>query len=87
MEFTERIWATLEGGTPDKVPYAPYDNLVPRGSFERTLRNLGMGLLARRSGVWSETPNVPSLTKFTATVIAFDATSNRQPTGRVTVPD
>ncbi|HEX9017166.1 MAG TPA: hypothetical protein VF960_14345 [Chloroflexota bacterium] len=58
MEFLERIWATLEGGTPDMVPYAPYDNLVPRGSFERSLRNLGMGLCARRSGIWSESPNV-----------------------------
>lgn len=58
MEFLERIWATLEGGEPDRVPYAPYDNLVPRGSFERKLRNLGMGLCARRSGIWSESPNV-----------------------------
>ena len=58
MEFLERIWATLEGGEPDRVPYAPYENLVPRGSFERKLRNLGMGLCARRSGIWSESPNV-----------------------------
>ena len=58
MEFLERIWAVLRGGEPDKVPYAPYDNLVPRGRFERQLRNLGMGLCARRSAIWSETPNV-----------------------------
>ena len=58
MTFRESIDAVLHGDKPDRVPYAPYDNLVPRGSFERELRNRGMGLCLRRSGVWSETPDV-----------------------------
>lgn len=58
MDFRERVNAILQGGEPDCVPYAPYDNLVPRGDFERELRNRGMGLCLRRSGIWSETPNV-----------------------------
>lgn len=58
MTFLERISAVLHGERPDRVPYAPYDNLVPRGDFERELRNRGMGLCLRRSGVWSEMPDV-----------------------------
>ncbi len=55
MTFKERIQAVLRGGQPDRVPYAPYDNLVPRGDFERELRNRGLGLCLRRPGIWSET--------------------------------
>ncbi len=58
MNFLERINAVLHGERPDRVPYAPYDVLVPRGDFERELRNRGMGLCLRRSGIWSETPDV-----------------------------
>ena len=58
MTFRERIEAVLHGGEPDRVPYAPYDNVVPRGDFERELRNRGMGLCLRRRGIWSETPGV-----------------------------
>jgi len=58
MTFRGSIEAVLRGGDPDQVPYAPYDNLVPRGDFERELRNRGMGLCLRRSGIWSESPNV-----------------------------
>jgi hypothetical protein len=58
LEFLERINAVLYGGDPDRVPYAPYDNLVPRGDFERELRNRGMGLCLRRDGIWSETTDV-----------------------------
>lgn len=58
MTFAERIWAVLRGEGPDRAPFAPYDNLVPRGDFERELRNRGMGLCLRRSSIWSETPNV-----------------------------
>jgi hypothetical protein len=58
MTFQERIEAVLGGGSPDRVPFAPYDNLVPRGDFERELRNRGMGLCLRRSAVWSETPGI-----------------------------
>lgn len=53
MTPTERIEAVLRGGRPDRVPFVPYDNLVPRGSFERELRDRGMGLCLRRSAISS----------------------------------
>jgi hypothetical protein len=58
MNFQERIHAILLDGTPDQVPFAPYDNLVPRGSFERELRNRGMGLCRRISTISASMPNV-----------------------------
>lgn len=58
MDFLERINAVLHHRKPDKVPFAPYDNLIPRGSFEREMRNRGMGLCARRSSIRSKTPDV-----------------------------
>ena len=58
MNFYERMQAVLHGGRPDKVPFAPYDNLVPRGAFARELENRGMGLCFRRSTIWSDSPNV-----------------------------
>ena len=58
MDFLTRINAVLHHAEPDQVPFAPYDNLVPRGDFARQLRNRGMGLCLRRSTIWAETPNV-----------------------------
>lgn len=58
MNVLERINAVLHGERPDRVPYVPYDNLVPRGDFERELRNRGMGLCLRREAIWSEMPEV-----------------------------
>jgi len=58
MNFSERINAVLHHNKPDKAPFAPYDNLIPRGVFERELRNRGMGLCCRRSSIRSETPDV-----------------------------
>jgi len=58
MNFLERITAVLHHQVPDKVPFAPYDNLIPRGDFDREMRNRGMGLCLRRSEIWSECPNV-----------------------------
>jgi len=63
MDFRTRINAVLHKGTPDKIPFTPYDNLVPRGDFERMLRNRGMGLCLRRSSIWEETPHVSVETK------------------------
>ncbi|NHV06132.1 MAG: hypothetical protein HA495_02200 [Thaumarchaeota archaeon] len=40
------------------IPFAPYDNLIPRGTFERKLRNRGMGLCHRHPLYWTETPDV-----------------------------
>ena len=58
MDFLSRINAVLHHQTPDQVPFAPYDNLVPRGDFERELRNRGMGLCLRRSTIWPEVKDV-----------------------------
>lgn len=58
MTFRERLDAVLKREAPDRVPLAPYDNLVPRGSFERELRNRGLGLLLRRGWLWAEMPHV-----------------------------
>jgi hypothetical protein len=58
LDFLSRINAVLHSGEPDRVPFAPYDNLVPRGAFERELRNRGMGLCVRVSTLWSEMPHV-----------------------------
>jgi hypothetical protein len=63
MNFRTRISAVLHHETPDQIPFAPYDNLVPRGDFERMLRNQGMGLCLRRSSIWEETPHISVETK------------------------
>ena len=58
MDFLTRINAVLHHEELDQVPFAPYDNLVPRGEFARELRNRGMGLCLRCSTVYAETPHV-----------------------------
>jgi hypothetical protein len=58
MNFLERINAILHNKIPDQVPFASYDNLMPRGSFERELRNRGMGLCTRISTIGASMPNV-----------------------------
>lgn len=58
MNFLERINAILHNEIPDRVPFAPYDNLIPRGSFERELRNRGMGFCNRISTIGASMPNV-----------------------------
>ena len=45
LSVREHIRAVLHGQNSDRVPFVPYQNLVPRGDFERELRNRGMGLL------------------------------------------
>ena len=58
MDFLTRIGVALHHQTPDRVPFAAYDNLVPRGEFARALENRGMGYCYRRSAVYAEMPNV-----------------------------
>ena len=58
MKFLERVNAALHHQKPDRIPFAPSENIVPRGDFEREMRNRGMGLYAKRATYWSETPNV-----------------------------
>lgn len=80
MDFLSRINAVLHHQAPDQTPFAPYDNLVPRGEFVRHLRNRGMGLCVRRSTIWSERPNVrvETWTEDTVAVTAY-----RTPAGDV----
>ncbi len=58
MDFLTRINSVLHHQMPDQVPFAPYDNLVPRGDVERELRNRGMGLCLRRSTIWPEIKDI-----------------------------
>lgn len=56
MTPRDRVYAVLRGEQPDRVPFAPYDVLVPRGDFEREMRNRGMALCARS---WSVAEHAP----------------------------
>jgi hypothetical protein len=58
MNFLERINAVFHGKKPDKTPVVIYERLIPRGDFEREMRNRGMGLYAKHPLYWQETPNV-----------------------------
>lgn len=62
MNIRERILAVLDGQKPDKIPFFCFSGLIPTGSFERKLRNNGMGLLLVTSPVTTEMPNI-SITK------------------------
>jgi len=58
MDVGERVRAVLSGGMPDKIPWLIYSNHLPRGDFERRLREMGLGL-DERCGVYkASTPNV-----------------------------
>ena len=63
MNFAERINAVLHHEKSDRVPFAPSENFIPRGEFEREMRNRGMGIYAERSLYWWETPNVKTEVK------------------------
>ena len=43
MDFRTRITTVPHHQNLDRVPFVPYDNLVPRGDFEREMRNGGKG--------------------------------------------
>jgi len=44
MEAGDRVKAVLSGSLPDKVPWTIYSMLLPRGNFERKMRNMGLGI-------------------------------------------
>lgn len=50
--------AILNGNKPDRVPFMPFSELIPRGAFEREMRNRGMGLITHCTSIWSEVPDV-----------------------------
>jgi uroporphyrinogen-III decarboxylase len=58
MDIRERVFTTLDGGMPDRLPQLTYSNFLPRGEFERKLRNLGLGLEIRRGVHRTSTPGV-----------------------------
>jgi len=58
MEVAERIKVVLSGGQPDMIPWTIYSSLLPRGSFERELRGMGLGLNVGCSVYKMTMPNV-----------------------------
>lgn len=51
MTPRERILTVLDGKTPDRVPFAPFSELIPRSQAERELREGGMGFIQHYSSV------------------------------------
>ena len=69
MNARERIEAVLHHQKPDKVPFAPYDEMIPRGDFARELRNRGMGAWTFHTKLyWSEHPNCTFETRVEGTM-------------------
>jgi uroporphyrinogen-III decarboxylase len=58
MEVRERVISVLSGRMPDKIPWLIYSNHLPRGSFERRMREMGLGLDERCSIYRTFMPNV-----------------------------
>lgn len=58
MNVSERVNAVLNGKMPDVVPMLIYSNHLPRGEFERNMRNMGLGLDVRCSVYRVYMPNV-----------------------------
>jgi hypothetical protein len=91
MDARSRIEAVLHRQRVDRVPFVVYDNLFPRGQFERELRNRGMGLCARCSTVYARMPNVSVETRHEGettltiyhTPVGDVSTRSRTHTGRV----
>ncbi|MBO3841919.1 MAG: hypothetical protein FGF48_05835 [Candidatus Brockarchaeota archaeon] len=54
----ERVNNVLKGRTPDRIPWIIYSSHLPRGSFERRMRDMGLGLEERCSIYRASTPNV-----------------------------
>jgi hypothetical protein len=56
MRARERILAVVHGQKPDKVPFAPFQEYLVRGDFEREMFDRGMGMVTRTSLWRSEFP-------------------------------
>ena len=80
MEVAERVWTVLRGGMPDKIPWLIYSNHLPRGCFERKMRDIGLGLDVRCSVYKAYMPNVKVETR---TVGDYVYTLHRTPVGEV----
>lgn len=51
MNNKQRLEAVLNGQTPDRVPFAPFEELLPRTFFEKRFRNKGCGLIKHYDGI------------------------------------
>ncbi|MEM3545815.1 MAG: uroporphyrinogen decarboxylase family protein [Candidatus Bathyarchaeia archaeon] len=80
MDVAERVYLTLKGEVADRVPWLIYSNHLPRGGFERKMRNMGLGLDIRCSVCKSYTPNVKIESK---TVGNYTYVVYRTPVGEV----
>lgn len=80
MDVAERVYSTLRGEAADRIPWLIYSNHLPRGSFERRMRNMGLGLDVRCSVYKSYTPNVKVESK---TVGNYSYIVHRTPIGDV----
>lgn len=58
MDVRDRVKAVLRGDMPDRVPWLIYSNHLPRGSFERRMREMGLGLDVRCTVYRAFMPNV-----------------------------
>jgi uroporphyrinogen-III decarboxylase len=58
VDVRQRVRAVLDGEMPDRIPQLIYPNFLPRGSLERKLRNMGLGLNLHCSVHSTESPNV-----------------------------
>ncbi len=63
MTVRQRILEAMFDGTPDQVPLTIYEFLFPRGIHERTMRELGLGLVMRPPAHTVEHRNVEIISK------------------------
>jgi len=80
MNVAERVWKVLKGDMPDRIPWLIYSNHLPRGSFERRMRDMGLGLDVRCGVYKVYTPTVDAETR---TVGDYVYTTYRTPLGKV----
>ncbi|MEM3388326.1 MAG: hypothetical protein QW491_02745 [Thermoproteota archaeon] len=80
MEPRERVNNVLKGKMPDKIPWLIYSNHLPRGSFERRMREMGLGLDERCSIYKTFMPNVKIESR---TVGDYVYTTYRTPVGEL----
>jgi len=80
MEVAERVCQVLKGEMPDRIPWLIYSNHLPRGAFERRMREMGLGLDVRCSVYKVYTPNIKVETR---TIGDYVYTIYRTPVGEV----
>lgn len=61
MTNRQRMKAVLEGHKPDRMPFMFFSELLPRGQFEREIRNRGVGIIMHTSSVSLDRPGVETM--------------------------